>query len=138
MDPELMVVFHAASGAAVGSLTGSRLMGAAIGPFLHVIADQVPHEHPRHASWEYVGGMLIMGLLVRRRGLSDSATIGAAAAVLPDFEHLVPRSLRRNRKLFHPRLRSDERGRRGVSVGTQLLCSTLLMLPVLVIDPVKT
>jgi hypothetical protein len=129
-----MVVFHAASGAAAGAVTGSRLIGAAVGPLLHVIADQVPHEHPRHESWEYAGGLLVMGVLVRRRGLSDPATIGAAAAVLPDFEHLIPRALRRNRKPLHPRTFWNGRGGRRVSVGTQLLLSTLLVLPVLVVD----
>jgi hypothetical protein len=133
-----MVVFHAASGAAAGRITGSRLVGAAAGPFLHVVADRVPHEHPRHEVWEYAGGALIMALLVRRHGLTDPATIGAAAAVMPDLEHLLPGSLRRNRKLFHPRPSGLKRSRRRVSVGTQLLFSTLLMLPVLAVNSVTS
>ena len=77
MDVELMVVFHAATGAAVGSLTRSRFVGTSAGPFLHVAADRVPHEHPRHERWEYATGILVMGALVRRRGLFDPATIPA-------------------------------------------------------------
>jgi hypothetical protein len=72
-----------------------------------------------------------MGWLIRRRGVFDPATVGAASAVMPDFEHLVPRSLRRNRKLFHPRSLRDQGDTRDVSVPVQLLAAGLLILPVL-------
>lgn len=131
----LIVVFHAASGAAVGSIARSRLVSAAVGPLLHIGADRIPHDHPRHARWEYVSGLLFMGWLIRRRGLFDPATVGAASTVMPDLEHLIPRSPRRNRKLFHARRRRNEPVRRRVSVRAQLLSTALLSLPVLVRRP---
>lgn len=131
MSLDLMVAFHAASGAAAGAATRSRFVGVVAGPFLHVLADRIPHQHPRHGAWEYASGLLIMGLLVRRRGVLDPATIGAASAVMPDLEHLIPRSISRNRKLLHPRRNRRARQNPGVTVGTQLLLTTVLMLPVL-------
>ena len=122
-----MVAFHAASGAAAGSLSRSRLAGLVAGPLLHVAADRVPHRHPRHEAWEYVTGMLVIGLLVRRRGLFDAATLGAASAVLPDLEHLVAG---RCRKLFHP-FGPERRDGAGLSVEAQLLLSATLLFPVL-------
>jgi hypothetical protein len=69
--------------------------------------------------------------LVRRCGLLDPATVGAAAAVMPDLEHLIPGPLRRNRKLFHPRRKREEPETNEVSVRVQLLLTALLILPVL-------
>ena len=73
----------------------------------------------------------MMVWLVHRRGLLDPATVGAASAVMPDLEHLIPRSLRRKRKLFHPRRRQGDPDTDEVSVGAQLLLTALLILPVL-------
>ena len=85
-------------------MSKSRLAALALGPILHVAADRVPHRHPRHDVWEYATGAVTLGLLVRKRGLFDAATIGAIAAVAPDLEHLLPRKPQR-RKLFHNRRR---------------------------------
>lgn len=125
-----MVAFHAASGAAAGSVTRSRLVALASGPVLHVAADQVPHCHPRHGLLEYATGAVTLGLVVRRRGLFDAATIGALAAVAPDFEHLIPRRLLR-RKLFHRRPGRERTPPDGLSVAAQLALSAALLVPVL-------
>ena len=130
MSCTLIVAFHAASGAAAGSVTKSRLVALASGPVLHVAADRVPHRHPRHAVWEYATGLATLGLLARRRGLLDAATIGAVAAVAPDLEHLVPRRLSRGR-VFHKRRGADRRRPHGLSVAAQLALSAALLLPVL-------
>ena len=126
----LIVAFHAASGAAAGSMSKSRLAALASGPVLHMAADRVPHRHPRHNVWEYATGAVILGLLVRKRGLCDAATIGAMAAVAPDLEHLVPRR-RRRRKLFHSRPGGDRLRGEGLSVAAQLALSAALLVPVL-------
>lgn len=125
-----MVAFHAASGAAAGWVSSSRLLALASGPVLHVGADQVPHRHPRHEAVEVGSGLVALGLLVRRRGLFDAATVGALAAVAPDFEHLVPQRLR-PRKLFHRLPGRDRVGRRGLSVATQLVLSAAILAPML-------
>jgi len=95
-----------------------------------VAADQVPHRHPRHEAWEVVSGLVTLGVLARKRGLFDAATIGAVAAVAPDFEHVLQRRLRR-RKLFHRRPGRDRVGPHGVSVGAQLLLSAAILAPML-------
>ena len=130
MSLTLIVAFHAASGAAAGSISKSRLVALASGPVLHMAADRVPHRHPRHNVWEYVTGTLALGLLVRQRGLYDAATIGAIAAVAPDLEHLVPRR-RRRRTLFHNRPGRDRLRPDGLSVAVQLALSAALLVPVL-------
>jgi hypothetical protein len=129
MSLTLIVAFHAASGAAAGSVSKSRLAALASGPILHVAADRVPHRHPRHDVWEYAAGAVTLGLLVRTRGLFDAATIGAIAAVAPDLEHLLPRK-RQRRKLFHNR-RRNRLGPNGLSVAAQLALSAALLAPVL-------
>jgi hypothetical protein len=125
-----MVAFHAASGAAAGSLTKSRLAALASGPLLHVAADRVPHRHPQLEAWDFATGVVALGLLVRRRGLFDAATLGAVAAVAPDLEHLAPRRFRR-RSLFHRRRGADRLRPDGMSVAAQLALSAALLVPVL-------
>ena len=130
MGLTLIVAFHAASGAAAGSASQSTLLALAVGPILHVAADRVPHRHPGHDVWEYATGAVALGLLVRRRGLLDAATIGAIAAVAPDLEHLLPHKPER-RKRFHNRPGSDRVGPNGLSVAAQLFLSAALLAPVL-------
>jgi hypothetical protein len=126
----MIVALHVATGAATGVLTRSRAAAIVLGPVLHVASDHVPHRHPRHDALDYATGLAAVGLLVRRRGTLDAATIGALAAVAPDFEHLLTR--RRSRKLFHRRPGADRKDRRGLSTATQLGLAALLLAPLLV------
>ena len=124
----MIVALHAAIGGAAGTLTRSRVAAVALGPVLHVAADHVPHEHPEHDVWEYAGGLLTLAALARRRGVCDVSTIGAAAAVAPDLEHLVPWLRLRGRKVLHRRRRARDE---GLSVRMQTLIAALILAPVL-------
>jgi len=124
----MIVALHAATGAATGALTRSRLAALAVGPVLHIAGDRVPHRHPAHPAWEYLAGILAIGLLAERRGPFDVATIGAAAAVMPDLEHVVP-GLRV--KVFHRRRGGDRHDSTGLSVRTQTLLAAMILAPLL-------
>jgi hypothetical protein len=126
----MIVALHAASGAAAGAVTRSRLAALVLGPVLHVAADRVPHRHPSDELWEYIGGVVAVGLVAGRRGLFDAATLGAVAAVLPDAEHLAPALRLRGVKVFHPRP-GGPRSSAGVSVGIQALVAALILAPLL-------
>lgn len=126
----MIVALHAATGAATGALTRSRLAALALGPVLHVAADRLPHRHPSHERWEYMGGIVAIGLVAKRRGLLDAATLGAVAAVLPDMEHLVPGLRLRGRKLFH-RGSAGSRASAGISARTQSLIAAAMLAPLL-------
>jgi len=126
-----MVALHAATGAAAGGLTGSRIAAVVIGPVLHIAGDRVPHRHPRHSAWEYLAGILTIGFLAERRGVLDAATVGAASAVIPDLEHLVPGLGVRGAKVFHRRPRRNRRSPTGLSTRTQTLLAAMILAPLL-------
>ena len=125
----MIVALHVATGAATGALTRSRIAAVAIGPVLHVASDRVPHRHLRHASVDYLTGLLALAALVRRRGGSDAATLGALAAVMPDAEHLVPGLRPRGARVFHRRdaaaAASRAGSRRASSCSSRPRCSRL-------------
>jgi hypothetical protein len=127
----MIVALHAATGAAAGVLTRSRLAALAIGPVLHMAGDRVPHRHPAHSAWEYLAGILVIGILAERRGALDAATIGAAAAVMPDIEHVVPGLRLRGVKVFHPRPGRDRHDLTGLSARTQTLLAAVILAPLL-------
>lgn len=125
----MIVALHAATGAATGVLTSSRLAATVIGPVLHVASDRVPHRHPYHAGWEYLAGALAIGFLAERRGALDPATIGAASAVMPDLEHVLPGLRVRGKKVFHRRPGRDRREATGLSARTQTLIAAMILVP---------
>lgn len=127
----MIVPLHAAAGAATGAATGSRLASVAVGPLLHVACDRVPHRHPARSLTEYASGALVLGILVRRRGLFAPVTIGALAAVLPDLDHVVPGLRIRGAKVFHRRAGGERRESPGLSVGAQTLLAVALLTGVL-------
>ena len=127
----MIVALHVATGAATGALTRSRIAAVAIGPVLHVASDRVPHRHPRHASVDYLTGLLAFAALARRRGGSDAATLGALAAVMPDAEHLVPALRPRGARVFHRRRRGRRRKPSGLSAGVQLFLAAAMLAPLL-------
>ena len=96
----MIVLFHAASGAAAGALTRSRIGALALGPVLHVAADRVPHRHPAHTGWEYLAGSVALGALARRRGVFDVATLGALAPCCPISSTSSPCHVRAARSSF--------------------------------------
>jgi hypothetical protein len=124
-----MVALHAATGAATGALTRSKIAAIVAGPLLHIAGDRVPHRHPAHPGWEYLAGVLALGMLAERRGVLDTATVGAASAVLPDLEHLIPGM--RGGKVFHSRPGRDRREARGLSTRTQTLLAAVILAPLL-------
>ena len=115
----MIVSLHVATGAALGALTRSRLAALALGPPLHLASDRVPHQDIASRRFEIASGVVGLALLAVRRGPFDPATIGAAAASAPDFEHIVPRLRPGGRKLFHGRLGWHRAG--GFGTDVQLL-----------------
>jgi hypothetical protein len=97
----VIVSLHVATGAALGTLTNSRLAALALGPPLHLACDRVPHGDIDSRGFEIRSGLFTLGLIGLTRGPLDPATLGAAAACAPDLEHVVPQLRPRGRKLFH-------------------------------------
>jgi hypothetical protein len=124
----MIVALHAATGAAGGALTRSRVAAIALGPLFHVAGDQVPHRHPAERI-EYLTGLASIAILARRRGLFDAATIGAVAAVLPDLEHVILGPRRRSEKFFHRRPGRDRRDSGGLSTRAQLALAAAIIAP---------
>lgn len=93
--------------------------------------DAVPHRHPDRALWEYLTGIAAIGALAQRRGIFDSATIGAVAAVLPDAEHAVLKIRIRGGKVFHRRPARDRYQSTGLSARTQTLLAALIIASLL-------
>jgi hypothetical protein len=122
----MIVSLHLATGAATGELSRSRRLAVASGPVLHVLSDRVPHRHPDHLVWDYVASAIAFGVVARSRGMRDAATLGAVAAVIPDLEHVLPA---RGPKVFHRRRR--RRRAAGLSVGTQLGLTAVMLVPLL-------
>jgi hypothetical protein len=124
----MIVALHVATGAATGALMRSRIAALAMGPLLHVASDRVPHRHPSHPSLDYLTGLLAVGALAARRGVSDAATVGAFAAVVPDLEHLIPALRPRGMKVFHRRRGGDRRST-GLSPGAQMILAGVILAP---------
>jgi len=114
----MIVSLHVATGGAAGALLRSRALALALGPALHLAGDRVPHEDIPDRSFEIGSGLVALGLLAARRGLSDPAVLGGAAASVPDLEHIVPWLRLRGEKLFH---RGVGRHGAGISAEAQLL-----------------
>jgi hypothetical protein len=115
----MIVSMHVASGAAMGALVRSRGRALALGPFLHLAADRVPHQDIPSRRFEIASGAACVVLLAMRRGPFDAATIGAVASSAPDLEHVFPSLRPRGQKLFHGRRGWHRSGR--FSAAAQLL-----------------
>lgn len=113
----MIVSLHVATGAAAGSLTGSRPIAALLGPFVHLAGDRVPHDDIHDLGFEIGSGLAALALLAARRGVFDPAVLGGATAAAPDLEHVVPWLRPRGRKLFHREGNVDS----GMSTWIQLL-----------------
>ena len=97
----MIVSLHAALGAALGSSTRSRTAAIGLGIASHLAADAVPHRDFRSRPFEFASGLAAIGLLAARCGTAHPATLGAAAATLPDLEHVVRLPRPGGSKLLH-------------------------------------
>jgi hypothetical protein len=86
-------------GAAVRSRTAAALLGIP----LHLAGDRIPHRDIHDRRFEIGSGLAVIGLVAARRGLADTATIGAIAACAPDVEHLLRLPRPGGSKLVHGR-----------------------------------
>jgi hypothetical protein len=123
----MIVALHVATGAAVGSLTGSRRTAVPLGVLAHFLGDVMPHHDIPSRRFEIASGVAALGLLALVRGPLDPATVGAAACSSPDLEHLLP--LRRGLFPSHRWKRFHQEG--GLPAGVQLAAAGALLALVL-------
>ena len=121
--PLVIVSLHVATGAAMGAAVRSRPLALLLGPALHLAGDRVPHEDIPDRSFEIGSGLLALGLLAGRRGPFDVTVVGAAAAAMPDLEHVAPWLRPGGEKLFH---RGGRHGA-GISADAQLVFAGALL-----------
>lgn len=121
----MIVSLHAATGATVGAALHSRTGALVLGIPLHLAGDRVPHRDIHDRRFEIGSGLFVVALLAARRGLGDSATVGALAACAPDIEHIVRLPRPGGSKLFHGRRGWHRSG--GLSARSQLLLAGLLI-----------
>ena len=121
----MIVALHVATGATVGAAVRSRTAAALLGVPLHLAGDRVPHRDIHNRRFEVCSGLVLVGLLALRRGLTDASTIGALAACSPDVEHIMRLPRPGGSKLFHGRRGWHRSG--GLSTRTQLLVAGLLV-----------
>jgi hypothetical protein len=124
-DGGVIVSLHAATGAAMGAAVGSRTAAALLGIPLHLAGDRVPHRDIHDRNFELVSGLVLVGLLAARRGVTDNATVGALSACAPDIEHVVRLPRPGGSKLFHGRRGWHRAG--GLPTGVQLLLAGALI-----------
>ena len=91
---------HVATGAAIGEATGSRFWAAVLGPVSHFLGDLTPHDDIPSDAFETLTGMAAGLYVVYRRGLFSPAAIGAIAATMPDWEHVLRPAKPGRRQLF--------------------------------------
>jgi hypothetical protein len=121
----VIVSLHAATGATMGASVRSRSAAALLGIPLHLAGDRVPHRDIPNRHFELWSGVALVVLIAARRGVTDTATVGALATCAPDVEHLVRLPRPGGSKLLH--------GRRGwhrsgpFSASAQLLLAGLLI-----------
>ena len=117
---------HVASGAAGGSLVGSRAAAVGLGMLLHFIGDRIPHEDVKSRRFEAWCGAAGVLSLAATRGLLHPVTLGAAASTAPDLEHVLPLPRPRGRKLFPSHRIPGWHRPGGISTDAQLLLAGVL------------
>lgn len=123
----MIVSLHVASGAAAGVLLESRLAALVAGPVLHVLGDRIPHHDipsRRFETWTGVGALALVAL---RHGPLSAATIGGAAASVPDVEHVLRLPQPGGRKLFPSHRVHGWHRVGGVPAWAQLVAAGLLL-----------
>jgi hypothetical protein len=123
----MIVSLHVATGGAVGALVASRPAAVLLGALAHVAGDRMPHRDIRSRPFEALSGLAALALVAARRGLLDSATVGAVAGSAPDLEHVLRLPRPGRRKLFPShRLRGWHRTG-GMPAWAQLLAAGVLI-----------
>jgi hypothetical protein len=123
----VIVSLHVATGAAAGAVLGSRPAALAAGPLLHALGDRMPHEDIPSFPFEISTGLAGLLLVAATRGPLDPATLGAAAASVPDVEHAVRLPRPGGRKLFPTHRLPDWHPAGGVPASVQLLAAGILL-----------
>ena len=123
----MIVSLHVATGAAAGTLAGTRLRALALGPLLHMAGDRMPHHDLPSRTFEITTGGGAVLLLGATRGPLDPATLGALAASAPDVEHVLPLPRPGGRKLFPSHRFHGWHRSGGASGATQLLAAGILL-----------
>jgi hypothetical protein len=123
----MIVSLHVATGAAAGLLAGTPLRALAVGPFMHMAGDRMPHHDLTSRTFEAVTGAGAILLLAAVRGPLDPATVGAVAASAPDVEHVLPFPRPGGRKLFPSHRFHGWHRAGGVTGATQLVVAGLLL-----------
>ena len=123
----MIVSLHVATGAAAGALVGSRLGALALGPFVHLAGDLMPHKDIPSTRFEVASGVGAVLALALRRGPLDPATIGGVAASIEDLEHVLPFPRPGGRKLFPSHRNDDWHNRGGVPAWVQLLAAGVII-----------
>ncbi|HEY8407289.1 MAG TPA: hypothetical protein VIK66_04875 [Gaiellaceae bacterium] len=131
----MISAFHAASGAAVGAATGSRVAAALLGPIVHLAGDAVPHRDIANGTLDIAGGVAAVAILCLRRGPFDPATIGAAAGIAPDAEHVLRLPRPGGLKLFHEGRGWHRDG--SLSIAAQAALTSFLLVQLLGIEARK-
>jgi len=123
----MIVSLHVASGAAVGAVAGSRRRAVGLGLLAHALGDRVPHHDIASRRFELRSGATLLLFVALRRGLFDPATLGGAAAAVPDVEHVLRLPRPGGRKLFPShRFRGWHRAG-GLPAWLQLLAAGVLV-----------
>jgi hypothetical protein len=118
---------HVATGAALGAAAGSRGRAVALGLASHALADAVPHTDIESRRFEIGSGLVLLGLLSFRLGPLHPAVVGAAAASVPDLEHVLPLPRPGGRALFPShRIEGWHRGG-GLPASLQLLAAGVIV-----------
>jgi hypothetical protein len=123
----MIVSLHVATGGLVGALAGSRGRALVLGLAAHAAGDAVPHQDVASRRFETISGIAGLALLAAARGPLDPAVVGAAAASVPDVEHVLPLPRPGGRKLFPShRVRGWHRAG-GLPASVQLLAAGALL-----------
>jgi len=118
---------HVATGAVIGEATGSRPAAFALGLVSHFLGDLTPHEDIPSDVFEGVTGLLAGLWVARQRGLFSPATVGAFAATLPDFEHVLRPERPGRRELFPTHRYKSLHRRGGLPIWVQLVAAVGLL-----------
>jgi hypothetical protein len=119
---------HVATGAAIGAATGSRFWAAVLGPVSHFLGDLTPHQDIPSDSFETLTGIAAGLWVVYRRGLFSPAAIGALAATMPDWEHVLRPERPERRQLFPSHRYATLHRRGGLPPWLQLGAAAAILL----------
>ena len=88
----MIAAVHALTGAALGSVCGSRTQALLVGGVSHLAADALPHRDLEVPEEALLLGVAL-GVIALKCGWDSREFAGAVGAALPDVENLVARVL---------------------------------------------